>query len=188
MTPSPRLCPTLPVASSSCPVILRAALTFPVTSLPCLVPHLRLYSLLPPTSPSSSCSLLLSVHIPFLLLHLPGYRGGKHWEHSVLISIFSTAIVSRVRRKSCRERTASFLQHQDKACSVQERSLENLAAKVYKSFPAGETGIFPTLFWIFTGATKTMAFQLCKISIMALHFICKWYFVYSSMHYRRIII
>lgn len=100
--PAPCLCLTLPVASSSCPAIsrARAALTFPDTSLSSLVRHLRLYSLLPLASPSSSCSLMFSVHILFLLLHLSAYQGEKHWEKSkdnfsVLISIFSTAIVCR---------------------------------------------------------------------------------------------
>lgn len=73
------LCLTLAVASSG-PAISRvhAALTLPITSLSCLVPHHSLCSLLPPASPSSSRSLPLSVHILFLPLHLPGYQGEEN--------------------------------------------------------------------------------------------------------------
>lgn len=140
---------TISVASSSCPDISRlyTPLTFPVTRLSCFVAYLNLYSpfILPDCQVHISYQ---SIYILFLLLYLPGKEKNREKNKdnfSVPISIFSMAMTCRnedreLQGKSC------FIQHQDKLCSVQMFSLENLVAKLYKTFPVVETGNFPTLF------------------------------------------
>jgi len=68
-------------------------------------------------------------------------------------------------RKTCRKRTGSFLQHQDKACSVQLGSLENLAAKLYKSFPMGENGIFSNALLNFMGQQRPCLSNFAKFQL-----------------------